>query len=423
MEIGDPFLILETHAVAAHAEYLAQDAVASELMRGAGDLLQCERAADVAAEVVDPGHVHELVVRHGRADDAHLADEGVLGQVVAREREAVFLAPFVHAPAEIVAEKAGNRQPEIVSHPIRLGPVEKEQRQFVDEAVPARLFKRIDHGRCPGNAGAPAIVGLVREDAGHKLAEVRAEPVVVCLVRDLQERVRDRGIQQVHVRVAIEPVALRHHTCLEQEDAAGGPGVATPGRVQLLRTGDALVIVQFHGIDGDSGVVVQRVGHLAAPDFLGDQGTRAERWIPGRHQAPGEPARPAIFVVQPRLHVLALPLLQAGSHAVHPFVGQVFGDQACPRVHKVSPEPLFLHVPHLPREFLVGQVVVPRPERRRPILLRRMHKLSLVHYGSPKGLDTFRIPATLRLSDGRGQAGLVILGRPGPVARTRRATG
>ena len=86
----------------------------------------------------------------------------------------------------------------------------------------------------------------------------------------------------------------------------------------------------------------------------------------GGHQPAGAAAGKPVLVVEPGLHPLLFGLVDAGSNALHPRLAHVLRAQSDPGVNEKAAEPPVLHHADLSPEFLLIQLVVPRPERRPP---------------------------------------------------------
>ena len=67
--------------------------------------------------------------------------------------------------------------------------------------------------------------------------------------------------------------------------------------------------------------------------------------------AAGEAARPAVFIVAPRLHPALFRLVNGCLHRTKPVLAQILGFKSAPRVHKESAHTRVLHRADLPPQF------------------------------------------------------------------------
>ncbi len=116
MEIGNPLLIGERHAVPSGAEDFAQHPRPAHLMRHARHLLQGKRVIGVPTQMIDPRQLHIRIVRHAGPRWNHLRHRMVFFQQVAGHLYAVGLAPSAVRFNEVVSEKDGEGGPIVVSY-------------------------------------------------------------------------------------------------------------------------------------------------------------------------------------------------------------------------------------------------------------------------------------------------------------------
>ena len=69
------------------------------------------------------------------------------------------------------------------------------------------------------------------------------------------------------------------------------------------------------------------------------------------HQTATEARRPAVFVIQPRVHVQLRRFIKAGLYAIHPFVRQIASLQTAARMHEEATQTDLLHLLYLPTQF------------------------------------------------------------------------
>ena len=176
------------------------------------------------------------------------------------------------------------------------------------------------------------------------------------------------GVQQVEVRVIVEPgLPQRHRLRVELDHAVGVAG-------QLGHVGRANVhdlTIDLAGRKGGDALGHQRqpVVHLAhqVPGAIGR--------VRGDTQAPCEPAGPLVLVVQPGAHTPLAGRFHAGADPPHPRSPHVRRPQPDARVHKKAAPAPRVHQRDLPAQLLRVKVVVPRPERYFAVLLGRIPKL------------------------------------------------
>ncbi len=89
-----------------------------------------------------------------------------------------------------------------------------------------------------------------------------------------------------------------------------------------------------------------------------DQTFVAELFISRTHQPSRAAGWERMFVVDPDLQPLTAGFVQAGSHTLHVFSGQVGRDHAVPGVHEKPTPALALHFPNLPSQFSVLEQVI-----------------------------------------------------------------
>ena len=68
--------------------------------------------------------------------------------------------------------------------------------------------------------------------------------------------------------------------------------------------------------------------------------------------AAGEAARPAVFIVAPRLHPALFRLVNGCLHRTKPVLAQILGFKSAPRVHKESAHARVLHRTDLPPQLV-----------------------------------------------------------------------
>ena len=92
------------------------------------------------------------------------------------------------------------------------------------------------------------------------------------------------------------------------------------------------------------------------------------------YNSSAESARPAVFVVCPRIHSALLRLRHADFYVFKPFVAHILGQKSAPCVHKISAEARLVHKVNLTRGFGFVKFFVPRPKRHGTVFFRRIFK-------------------------------------------------
>jgi hypothetical protein len=81
---------------------------------------------------------------------------------------------------------------------------------------------------------------------------------------------------------------------------------------------------------------------------------------------PGESTWVRVLIIQPDVEAQFLPSLNRVGAECEPFVGEILGDQAWPRVDEDPAESQSTKVGQLVADLLLGHPVVPNPEGSRP---------------------------------------------------------
>lgn len=210
----------------------------------------------------------------------------------------------------------------------------------------------------------PAVVGLVRENAGDGLAEVAAAFREVGLVRDLDELVDRLRAERVEVGAVVVPAVGCVGAVVEAQQrlALGARGV---GAGEAAVGGD-LVLVRLAG-DGEPG---ERDGRAAGFDVgavravLHDEPAQAVLGEDLGDLAAGGAAGPAVLVVEPGVHAQLLRLVGAGLDAGEPVATEIFGVEAHARMHEEAAEAHLLHDADLAAQLGGREFGVPGPEGR-----------------------------------------------------------
>ena len=73
--------------------------------------------------------------------------------------------------------------------------------------------------------------------------------------------------------------------------------------------------------------------------------------------------RPAVFVIQPRIHAQFFRFRHAGANAFKPFIAKIFRVQPDSGVHEKTAEAHSFQMPELTEQFRYFKFGIPRPER------------------------------------------------------------
>ena len=168
--------------------------------------------------------------------------------------------------------------------------------QAVTDVFPVFFKFRFRRGRI---RRSPAVIlRFIREKARQFLAEIFFKTLVILFVRFSDKRVGYVGIQNIRIRGAYAKIHVM---------------IFADSRLFFGNAHKALLIV-FH-IRGKC-----RFVELARSIF---QIPRAERFVFEQLSA-DKAARPAVFIVDPRVHTRFARLFQASRHARKPFFAEVF---------------------------------------------------------------------------------------------------
>ncbi len=248
---------------------------------------------------------------------------------MAGELQAVGPAPLADLPAERVDEQVRDA---VVEVPARLAErtavhVEEQLHEVRQQVVAVALAERRGKPRRPRQAlgvtrvvvrpETVAVVGLVAEDAGDRLAEVPARSLAVRLVGDGDEPAHGLGIEGVEIGEPVVPRRGSGELDDEGEDhlalgeargplAFGNPPHAA-GTVPLAacREGGHRVVVPLQLARRRD--LPHHERPLAPAGILRDETARGARG-------------PAVLVVEPREHALLPRLVGAGLDAGEPLV-------------------------------------------------------------------------------------------------------
>ena len=338
--LRDALQFLGRHVVPRAAERFGQHELFAQLRCRAAHLPRRKLGAAVPPQPVDAGDMLELVRRHDRRAAPHLPEQQALLHGMPRQFAAVRFAPVVQFFIEVLRIQPVERIEVLFAEGIAALALHEQPDEPVADVLAVLGEFRLRHGRV---GRAPAVIlRLVREKARKLLPEPIFELRIIFFVRFGDERIHHGGIEDIGVRGAdaqVHVVILRLARLLPF-DADESPAAA-----------------HEHGER-------RRVERA----FRVFEVARAERLVFQKFSA-HEPARPAVFVVHPRLHAERLRLVEAGLDAREPLFAEVFLLQPRPRVHDEPADARRLHVVDLAAQLRLVQAVVPRPERDAPVRL------------------------------------------------------
>ena len=199
---------------------------------------------------------------------------------------------------------------------------------------------------------------LIREDPFQVCEQLFRQAFVVVLVRDLEKFPHNFRIEVVDV-VGIDLIVAAQ----QFSGRSGRQGFAE----QFERRG----IVPGDRVRALFRLEVGRVEKFITQIFL--LILHAE----SVHEAAAESARPAVFVVEPAGDAAFSRFVEAGSHALHPFVGEVCRAESAACVHEESAESGRFHLTHLAAQFFGFELVVPAPEWDWAVLRRRVVQIEI----------------------------------------------
>ena len=377
--VYDPALIVKSHALTEIGEQLAQHPSAPELMGDAADLLgQGNRVMahagvgiilrvdpPLTVQVIDPGDVHVLVVRHHGAARADLPGEIILTLVfvlMAGQTDVTSFAPIVQTASEDVDEQLGNRPIEVVARSLVLPDIIEQRCQKGQEIVAPPSLEAGGEFFGPRD-GMPRVLWFIGKNPRDlsTCAHDRGESAEVDIVGAFEKRCDDFRVQSVNVMIPLFDVEFEDRLAGMR---AGDDGF--PGDILELAQGPSHAIPQeslhasrrrgvdaFKPLDAPGAATQRLAGVVTSPS--GDKTARETTWEP-------------VLVVEPGLHPETPSLFDAGLDAGHPLLAQVRRRQADPGVHEVSSQPGAAHLAYLMPELVRRELVVPGPERRRSVL-------------------------------------------------------
>ena len=353
----------------------AQHAAATVLVRGALRLFGGGKFHPVT-EHVDAGQLKGAVAAHRLAERRGLGFERRLRHHMAGQPQVVRLAPLADGVGEgggepfrhmVMVAVAGKRPGAAGQLPDQFrqsrqklravgGPVALRQVVGVgqDHILPltGELEDRLE--------GKLRFVGKNRRNRPPELL-----PGTFCirLVGHLDKAADGGGVERVDVGFIVEPALFASNHPVEVE-------FFEPFARSLLLAdhpgfGETTIGVEPDRIAAEQlpGVVVGRVGRFRAPVGGEEQITGAELRL-ARDDAARRAGGPAVLVVEPGKHRIALRNVDAFPDHRHELRTEIGGGQPGTRVHVKAPHPHLAERGDLAADLLPVQFAVPRPERR-----------------------------------------------------------
>ena len=382
---GYPGQMLDTDGDAQSGLPVAVELVASEVEVPARDAVQLAHHAGTAvlvdsrlallgggelkagAEHINTGDAEASVGAHTVADGGGLGVEGGLLHHVARQLDAVSLAPIAAVVGEGLGESLGDVIVVVVAGQgdLTVGKIPQKLGQVVYQRLPVGGLEGVLKVVGPGQMDVLLAVGkgqsplthelrLVGEDGGDGLTELVADGSEVSLVGHLDEAVDGLLVQGVHVGLVIVPRAVTRDLPPDRPESTlnGLPlGHLTVGL-------QALVLPQHHveagneeGVITDLVVLVTGKGEVSLAELvvLGDVSAAKARG-------------PLVLVVEPRQHLVLLGVVGAGLDQTHEAVGEVGGGHTVAAMHMEAAQAHLLEYVDLTAQLVLLQVTVPCPK-------------------------------------------------------------
>ena len=209
---------------------------------------------------------------------------------------------------------------------------------------------------------------LVRKDAGHTFAVVLSYLAGVSIHRHSQKFLGNTRIHQVNIKLAAIPgrragALYRSYQVFALRKCRPGTG--------LLSNIIVTVLCKTKGRHGILFELSHRIlfgNHKAAPPGLrhgiGNEPSGKARWV-------------RVLIVDPNVHIEPLGFFESYLPEPEPILRKIRRHQSRPGMNEDLPYLLAGQVLKGADYLLVGQIVVPNPQRSRMILPRRIGKLPL----------------------------------------------
>ena len=279
-------------------------------------------------------------IHHTRAAP-HLHEHMRFLHGMSRKHAAVFAAPIVNLLDEAVDEEMMHCVPVFISERIRAVAIYEEFSEFFPKIDIVFFFEiRYQNGRI--SSFPSVILRLVGEKSEHISAEIFSAFLFVSFMSKVDEFTDYRPVENIDdgrigfkIHVNVFPVAdrlIRLYKFIVFADEINRGCI-------FIETARNLFVEVFFVI----GFIFEKL-HAR------------------------KPARPAVFVVTPGVHIDFFALFDAGSYAIEPSFAEVFGFKPAARVHEKTADTLFLHFVYLSYKLFGLKIVVPAPERNGTII-------------------------------------------------------
>ena len=361
MPVGHPLEVLEGGRVPRDAEQLAECNGRAGLVEAAGYLLHRQRGNLRVAQVINPGHLHVLVVDHDRSPRGpDQPEEAVFAVVVSGQCDAVFLAPLTQRNRERFKEDLVDHPPIALAEFSRTGAVQKQPRQPVGHRLAVLGLEPL--GEVVGirqRRGAATGVRFVRENRSDFLAKMLAELLGVSVEGEFQELFGDFRFQQVAVALAAPPAAL-------------GVGVTADVEHLVIGRADLASLDAFEPFDRPAPASAETI--VAQPLALGilargraeiaEHEASAESVVGRRDLPAGVAGRPEVLVVEIDVRPGFFGDLQDAVETLEPDLAHVGTRQSVATVKEAAGVSVGDQIAGLPLDLVGIEHVVNRPEGR-----------------------------------------------------------
>ena len=339
--VVDPPLSREVAVPARQCEALRQNLLLAELRGGRCNLRHHNRMRQASAQMVDARNIIISVLRHDGSVAGELALASLLQNVMARQPPAVRIAPIADLMHEMLREELRAQPPETNAHRFETRQFREQQRQFGQQLAAVFLFIFVFQNERPQQAVA-AQLRLIREDAAQMRPQFRRQRFVVVLMCHADEFGDDFRIEIIHIVLIDKEIATQH---------------------LARRSSGKLLAEQFRTIFAVEGDRVFTTCRLRRVDDFMTQIFLLVIDAQAVHQTAAETRRPAVFVIQPCVHVQFRRFVETGLYAIHPFVRQIACLQTAARMHEEAAQTDLFHLLYLPTQFFRRQFLIPAPER------------------------------------------------------------
>ena len=322
---------------------------------------------ETGAEHINTRDAEAAVGAHTVTDSGGLGVEGRLLHHVARQLDAVGLAPVAAVVGEGLGEPFGDVIVVVVAGQgdLTVRQIPQKLGQMIHQRLPIGGLEGVLQIVRPGQMDVLTAVGkgqstlphelrLVGEDGGNGLTELVAHSIKVPLVGHLDEAVDGLLVEGVHVGFVVVPRALARQLTPDRPESP-------LDRIPLghLAVGlQALILPQHHVEAGnEQGSITGRVILVT-----GKGEVSLTVGIVLGHKAAAEARGPLVLVVEPRQHLVLLGVVGAGLDQTHEAVGEVGGGHTVAAMHMEAAQAHLLENVDLTAQLVLLQVTVPGPE-------------------------------------------------------------